>query len=477
MNFTQLVFEQNHLNRNALIYNSQSVSYKTILENTKKYYSFLKKEKISHKDNVLIHLPDSPGFICLILSCWAIGAKTCHPNLFVHGNNMNNLINLLDPKIIITNKENSFKFLNVTNKVILFEDIATSYFKQEDLEFHNYDSEEVLWYPLSSGTTGESKCIKQTLTNVIEWTRAWINETKWDRNDIIWVTGKLQFNYSFVLSFLTNFIAGSCSVITKTIPSPTAVEETFNKFKVNHFYTIPSFVDLLVNYPKKINFNQCKVLQVSGDYFPEFLSKKFQQVYQKKIHNVIGCADVFHNYTNNEDTASHRHCGKPIEGVTIQIKNDMGEICKIGEIGEIFVKAKFLGKGYLNDYNSSEVFNDGFVKTNDLGHLDENNNLYFSDRKNNIFKINSLFVSPVEIEDKILQYPGIKDCQITVVKKSKRVSQLVASVVSLSDITVLDLKRYLKNNLESYKIPKKFYFVDKIPKTWNGKKLRILTKN
>lgn len=477
MNFTELVFANKNLDKNALIFNDQYISYKTIFDVTKKYYFYFKEKNILPTNKILIHLPDNPGFICIVLACWAIGAKTCHPNLFIAGEAMEHIIDKLEPKIIITNQDNSFKFKNYSIQTILLEDINQSKSQLKEIEYHSYSEDEPLWYPLSSGTTGKNKCITQTLSNVLEWTNLWIEQTNWNENDVVWVTGKLHFQYSFVLSFLTSFIVGSCSILNKTLPSPTMIEETFKKYKINHFYTIPSVVDLLNNYPKKINFEHCKVLQTSGDYFPEFLSKKFKQIYKKTIHNVIGCSDVFCNYTINNDNDNLRHCGKPLKGVSIIIKNDKNELCNIGEIGEIFVKAKFIGKGYLNDNSSNEVFEDGFVKTNDLGHLDENNNLYFSDRKNNIFKINSLFVSPIEIENKILQYPGVKDCQISIIKKGKRISQLVASVVSLADVTVLDLKRYLKNSLEPYKIPKKFYFVDKIPKTWNGKKLRNLIKN
>ncbi len=99
--------------------------------------------------------------------------------------------------------------------------------------------------------------------------------------------------------------------------------------------------------------------------------------------------------------------------------------------------------------------------------MDSKGRLHFKGRKNNIIKINSIFVNPIYTEKEIIQYPGISDCQVVFENNT-----LMANLVTDSKINMLGLKKFLQEKLEPQQVPKKFNLVENIASTWNGKKIR-----
>ena len=463
MNFTQQIFRNCNLDSNALIYNNNKITYRYLRELTGQYYNFLKHKNIKAGDEICISLPDSPNFVALILANWAIGAKTAHPNLSIKGKPLSEILQVYNPKLIITDKNNLQRFHGMNYDVECLEQINS---ENVIIDYHRYKPDETLWYQMSSGTTGRSKMVRHTITNAFEWHKSWNDATKGNKNDLIYVTGKLQFNYSFGLTILNNLLNGSCAVIHDGIPTPKVIENVFKHNQITRFYIIPTFINLLSKFKRDINLKNCKTVSSSGDFLPEFMYKKFFEIYGVKVQNIIGCSDCCHNYTFNSDYSYS--VGKPLQFVEIKIVDEQGNECPINTVGEILVKAPFIGKGYLNDIkNTAKAFVNDYVKTNDLGLLDNKGRLHFKGRKNNIIKINSIFVNPIYTEKEIIQYPGISDCQVIFKNNT-----LMANIVADSKVNILQLKIFLQQSLEPQQIPKKFNLVDNIASTWNGKKIR-----
>ena len=203
MNFTQHVFRNCNLDRNALIYNDSKITYRNLRELTGRYYNFLRQKNIKAGDEICISLPDSPNFVALILANWAIGAKTAHPNLSIKGKQLFEIVDSYKPKLIITDEKNSGRFSDMDYDLQCLEQIDA---ENIIIDYHRYKPDETLWYQMSSGTTGRSKMVRHTITNAFEWHKSWNNSTKGDSKDLIYVTGKLQFNYSFGLTILNNLL-------------------------------------------------------------------------------------------------------------------------------------------------------------------------------------------------------------------------------------------------------------------------------
>ncbi|HEX9253509.1 MAG TPA: 2-aminobenzoate-CoA ligase, partial [Ignavibacteriaceae bacterium] len=111
-----------------------------------------------------------------------------------------------------------------------------------------------------------------------------------------------------------------------------------------------------------------------------------------------------------------------------------------------------------------------FYHTGDLGFVDDDGYLFIEARRNDLIVTGGENVNPLEVEKALLKIPFVKDACVFP-KQNKTWGQIVASAIVCYDSSVDGkfLREILKQNLAGYKIPKEFYFVDKLPKTSLGK--------
>jgi long-chain acyl-CoA synthetase len=174
--------------------------------------------------------------------------------------------------------------------------------------------------------------------------------------------------------------------------------------------------------------------------------------------------------------------GKVTPGVYLKIQNENGEECKINESGEIFTKGKSVSKGYITSKMS--IKND-WLSTGDIGYKNEKDYIFLNGRKNDLINIGGKKVSPLEIENMINLIPSISECACIGISDPNGISGNIISALLVlkkskeniyNKISDIDLTAYLRENLESYKIPSEFNWIDKIPKTSLGKIKRNIIK-
>lgn len=166
--------------------------------------------------------------------------------------------------------------------------------------------------------------------------------------------------------------------------------------------------------------------------------------------------------------------GKPSKGVAIKLhhKNDAGE-------GEIYIKGDNVMKGYLHDEDTS--FDEGWFQSGDIGRLDENGFIRVIGRIKDTISLDGLKVFPMEIESILSTHKDIKDVGVCPLIDEQGATQIGLAVVLKEDITDKEaLAREAaellsksfkcdKTDLYSYKIPKKIYIENRIPRTDLGK--------
>ena len=176
--------------------------------------------------------------------------------------------------------------------------------------------------------------------------------------------------------------------------------------------------------------------------------------------------------------------GKVTPGIDLKIQNENGKECEANESGEIIVSGKSVSKKYLS---SNIPIKDDWFMTGDYGYRNEQGYIFLSARKKDLINVGGRKVSPVEIENMINLIPSILECACIGVPDPKYISgEVIKTFLVLnnckinrySQISDVDLVLYLRKNLEPYKIPSEFKWIDKIPKTSSGKIQRdVLRKN
>ena len=124
----------------------------------------------------------------------------------------------------------------------------------------------------------------------------------------------------------------------------------------------------------------------------------------------------------------------------------------------------------------NEDFFDGYFRTGDWGHVDEDGYIYLVSRKKEIINVGGKKVSPIEVEEHLNEIDGIVESACISVHDDVLGEVVKAYCVCSKDIDFNDVKKVLLKKLETYKIPVYFENIDILPKTHNGKIQRLKLK-
>ena len=167
--------------------------------------------------------------------------------------------------------------------------------------------------------------------------------------------------------------------------------------------------------------------------------------------------------------------GVPFLNTDIRIMDDDGKECVFGEIGEIAVKGDQVMPCYLNDPSTTRLtLKDGWHYTGDLGQMDDDGYLYVVDRKKDIIISGGENISSVEVESILYKHPKIMEAAVIGIEDAKYGEAVCAVVVprKAENLTEAEVVQHCKQQLASYKKPRKVIFVEALPRNPSGKILK-----
>lgn len=176
--------------------------------------------------------------------------------------------------------------------------------------------------------------------------------------------------------------------------------------------------------------------------------------------------------------------GKPAPGYDIDIIDEDGNSCEVGEEGQIVVKTGrripvgMFGGYYRDEELTVKVWRDGIYYTGDMAWRDEDGYYWFVGRADDIIKSSGYRIGPFEVESALLEHPAVLECAITAVPDPDRGQIVKATIVltkdySPSDQLAIELQEHVKKVTAPYKYPRIIEFVTELPKTISGKIRRV----
>lgn len=256
---------------------------------------------------------------------------------------------------------------------------------------------------------------------------------------------------------------------------PNSVVDMMNKCKnVVCICGVPLVFKALLNYGGFINNKYLKNLGScfsGGDALPSMIKENFDSLMVRRGSN----CRLFEGYGLTEALSvsavnTHRHhkygsVGYPIHGVEFKILDDNNKEVERNTLGEICIKSNINMLGYFNDpIASKQAYFDGFLKTGDIGYMDEDDFIYYASRKKRVIKVSGVAVFPSEVEDVIFHIPGVKGCCAIQIPDENLTNAVKVFVIS--DNRDEDrIKNECRKHLMIWAVPKEVEFVNKLPYT------------
>ena len=229
------------------------------------------------------------------------------------------------------------------------------------------------------------------------------------------------------------------------------------------------------NKAKKLNL---RFIRSSSASLPPAIFEQLNNIFQTPVIEAYGMTEATHQMASNPLPPSIQKpglVGMPA-GPEICIMNDKNEKLSQGEIGEICIKGNNVTNGYENnpEANKQSFVNDWF-RTGDEGFFDEDGYLKISGRLKEIINKGGEKISPLEVDNILMDFPPI-DQALCFGYKDKMLGEDIAVAIKLKEnksCTEDDIKSYANEKLAKFKIPKKIFIVEDIPKGATGKLQRI----
>ena len=176
--------------------------------------------------------------------------------------------------------------------------------------------------------------------------------------------------------------------------------------------------------------------------------------------------------------------GLPSPGYDIDLLDEQGESCEVGEKGEIVVRTDRrlpvgMFHGYYRDAELTQsVWHDGIYRTGDVAWRDEDAYLWFVGRTDDVIKSSGYRIGPFEVESALIEHPAVLECAVTGVPDPDRVQVVKASIVLAKGYApnpelAAELQEHVKRTTAPYKYPRVIEFVSELPKTISGKIRRV----
>ena len=271
------------------------------------------------------------------------------------------------------------------------------------------------------------------------------------------------------------------------IPNPRDIPRFIEVLKRRPFHLLPAVNTLfnaLLQHPqfRTIDFSQLCVSQAGGMAASEGTARAWQKATGCTMVEGWGMSETCAIGTNNPVLSREFSgtIGLPLPGIEIAIKDDEGRSLPQGEPGEICIKGPNVMRGYYEQPGETEkAFTpDGFMRTGDVGIMDERGYTRIIDRKKDMILVSGFNVFPNELENVISMCPGVVECAAIGVADEKQGEAIKVFVVKNDPIlTEEDVAKYCRQNLTGYKVPKYIEFREDLPKTNVGKILRRELRN
>ncbi|MBW9206743.1 AMP-binding protein [Mumia sp. zg.B17] len=228
---------------------------------------------------------------------------------------------------------------------------------------------------------------------------------------------------------------------------------------------------------KPEDFARLRLASSGGASLPAEVIRAFEERFGTRIREGYGLSETcgWATFAPLDTEPKVGAVGRAVHNVEIEVRDLDGNAVPAGEVGEVWIRGPIVMKGYWNNPEATAaVLQDGWLRTGDLGILDEDGDLRIVDRLKDLVIRGGYNVYPSEVEEVLYEHPDVVEAAVVGVA-DPTYGEEVAAVIVLREGAVPDpeaLRAWAKERLSAYKVPRLFQFVDVLPKGPSGKILK-----
>lgn len=461
----------------CLIDSTDRVTYAELYKKVLQVHSFLRNIGVKKSEAVLVECDQSANYFAVLLGVELYGAVFVPIEMLASELSIKRIADEVDAKVLISERS-----LQLAIKQYRYEQVFDSNSEQnEKVTFPHLDAvAEILF---TTGSTGQSKGIVLTHKNNVAIAQNVIYGVKTGEDNIEMIPTPTSHSHGLRRTY-ANLLNGSTAILLDGVMNLKAFFSYLDREDVTAIDLTPSAFQIihklsknrLAEYNDKleyIQFGSAKLLDRDKETLRDLLPDV--RLYDFYGSTEAGCSCIF---DFNEDKEKKNCIGKPTynsEFVTIDPVSNTLFRSSQENLGLIASRGHMLMKGYWKqDDLTASVMSEGYLLSNDLGYIDDEGFVYMMARNDFVINYAGIKINPDELESVLFNYSEFQDCAVVGMPDSLsgEVPVILYTVKDNSDIDSKVLQKFISENIDINKQPKKFIEVDRIPRAQNGKILR-----
>ncbi|WP_454695519.1 AMP-binding protein [Achromobacter aegrifaciens] len=344
------------------------------------------------------------------------------------------------------------------------------------------DQRDLACLQYTGGTTGVAKAAMLTHGNLVanlSQAHAWVRPLVTEGEECIVTALPLYHIFALTANCLTFMKIGASNLLIINPRDIPGLVKEMRKVPFSAFTGVNTLFNALLNNPDfaRLDFSRLRLTMGGGMAVQRSVADRWRAVTGRSLAQAYGLTETSPAVTINpldvqEFTGS---IGLPVPSTEISIRDDAGTELGIGETGEICVRGPQVTQGYWQrpDETALVLYADGFLRTGDVGYVDEKGYVFLVDRKKDMILVSGFNVYPNEVEDVAALHPGVREVAAVGVP-DERSGEAVKLYVIRKDpaLDAETLIAHCRKQLTGYKVPRYIEFRDDLPRTNVGKILR-----
>jgi long-chain acyl-CoA synthetase len=347
-------------------------------------------------------------------------------------------------------------------------------------------ADDVAFQLYSSGTTGRPKGVMLTNDNFFGLLP--LAKDMWEFTpDAVNLVAMPLFHIGGGGWATAGMYEGATSVVVRDL-DPAALIRLIPEHGITHAFVVPAVLQFMLMVPghEQADYSSLKVIVYGASPISEEVLARSVEVFGCKFWQAYGLTETTGAIVNlppedHDVSGPNRHrlrsCGLPGHGVELRIVEPAtGRDVPTGGVGEIWIRTRQNMKGYWNQpaATAATIDADGWLRSGDLGYLDEDGYLYIHDRVKDMIVSGGENVYPAEVENALMAHPAVADVAVIGVPDRRWGETAKAIVVKTEglDVTPEELIQFSRERLARYKCPTSVEFTDVLPRNPSGKVLK-----
>lgn len=485
-----------HPTRPAIYFEEQTITYGQLADATHRASAVFRGLGLEWEQRVILMLPDVPQFASAWFGTVEAGGVVSAVNPGLKPDEVSYYLNYTRAKLVVTDAQTAAIIDSVRaqcphlDHVLVAGGNAGSHLdydaeltraRPDGVVADTLREDTAVWL-YTSGSTGLPKgAVHKQQDFVFNALTYGLPILGYSEKDIGLSVPRLAFGYALGSNLLFPLLAGGATALFKDKPTPEKFFEMLKKHRPTIFTAVPTALNGILNSPgiKDADFSSLRVAISAGEALPAELYQRWKQRTGVEILDGIGSAEMFHIFiTNRLGDVKLGSLGRAVDGYDAKVCDEQGAELPRGDVGTLWVRGESMALEYWQQRAKSKTtFRGEWCVSADKFQQSEDGYFYFCGRGDDMLKVSGKWLSPVEVENVLLQHPAVREAAVVAFKDADGLDKPRAFVAlntghTADDALAESIKAHVRNTLEPFKAPRQVKFIDALPRSDRGKVLK-----